>query len=167
MLGTIVVKNAPQTDLLKRAEQQITNYLLDGTYRGYGFDRPRTLETEPVRIPAECWKGPISWVGNELSYQSLKFSQVRVRMMPEDRDPILKKPFEAPAPKAGRRTVGPAIQAAFQALLKFKEIDPAASQMSHYPKVKKWLEMHHAELNIPPASISDKTVQKYFSPLFN
>ncbi|WP_170328625.1 hypothetical protein [Ruegeria arenilitoris] len=165
--GRIHEKENPRTKLLERAEHEIKKYLLDGTYRGYGFDRPRNLETEPVLIPAECWKGVVSWADNEVSYQSLKFREVRVRMMRENRDPILKKPFEAPVRKVGRPTVGPAIEEAFHALLKIKEIDPAASQMSHYPKVKKWLEIHHADLNVPPASISDKTIQKYFSLLFN
>ncbi|WP_170576429.1 hypothetical protein [Ruegeria atlantica] len=165
-LGALYEINKPQADLLERARQQITNYLLDGTYRGFGFDRPRTLDTGPVLIPAECWKGAVSWAGNEVQFQSLKFNEVRVRMMREHLDPILKKPFEVPVAKAGRPTVGPAIEAAFHALLKIGEIDPSASQKSHYPKVRKWIESDYADLNIPPASISDKTIHKFFSPLF-
>ncbi|WP_037317873.1 hypothetical protein [Ruegeria halocynthiae] len=166
LLGEFVVKTKPQADLLKRAEQQITDYLLDGTYRGYGFDRPRTLDTEPVRIPAECWKGPVSWVGNEVSYQSLTFSQVRVRMMREHLDPILKKPFDTPVPKAGRPTVAPAIEAAFHALHKIGEIDLSASQMSHYPKVRKWLEKNGTNLPVPADKISSETIRRIISPLF-
>ncbi len=166
LLGEIVVKITPQADLLERAKQQITNYLLDGTYRGYGFDRPRTLDTEPVLLPAECWKGAVSWAGNEVQFQSLKFCEVRIRMMREHLDPILNKPFESPAVKPGRPTVAPAIEAAFYALNKIGQIDPKASLQSHYPKVRKWLELNFPNLPVPADRISSETIRRIISPLF-
>lgn len=160
-------KSTPQTNLLARAKETLVVHLLSGTYRGFGFDRPRTLDTNPVRIPAECWKGVVSWSANELSYRSLKFREVRVRMMPEANDPVLKDLYKTAPVKAGRPSVGPDIEAAFHALNKAGEIDPKASQMSHYPKFRRWLELNRPNLPVPPARISNNTLQKFFSPLFN
>lgn len=156
----------PKHELLEKCTHELIQKLKSGKYRAFGFDRPRTLDLNPVQIPREAWARVTRLDDNRLAYQSLQFVDVRVRMMREEVDPILKQPLEAPVAKAGRPTVAPAIEAAFHALNKIKEIDLSASQMSHYPKVRKWLEMNGTNLPVPADKISSETIRRIISPLF-
>ncbi|WP_171172759.1 hypothetical protein [Ruegeria sp. HKCCA0370] len=158
--------SAPQFELKSRATDEIVKLLRKGVYRAYGFDRPRTLDLEPVQIPREAWNERSVFEKNEVHYQSLRFIGVRVRMMRAENDPLLKaQPCPVPA-KAGRPTVAPAIEMAFHALNKMGEIDLSASQMSHYPKVREWLEKNGADLPVPANKISSETIRRIISPLF-
>ncbi|MBO9403433.1 hypothetical protein [Shimia sp. R9_3] len=156
----------PKRELLERATEEVRKRLRTGQYRAFGFDRPRTLDTQPVQLPAEVWTSNKSLEKSEVTFQSLTFIDVRVRMVSVERDPLLKAQYEVPAVKAGRPTVGPAIEAAFDALHKIGEIDPTASQKHHFPKIRTWIERNEIDVNIPPEGISDKTISKFFSPLF-
>ncbi len=156
----------PKLDLLKRATEEVRKRLRTGQYRAFGFDRPRTLETQPVLLPREVWSSDKSLEESKVTFQSLTFIDVRVRMVSEERDQLLKTHYDVPAVKAGRPTVGPAIEAAFDALHKIGEIDPTASQKYHFPKIRTWIERNEIDVNIPPEGISDKTISKFFSPLF-
>ena len=159
--------NTPKEQLLKKASKQILQRLQDGRYRAFGFDRPRTMDTIPVQIPRDAWSDSTSLDSNNLHYQSMTLIDVRIRMAPKSADMEVKKQLLEETKRPGRPSVAPAIKAAFHALNKTGEIDPDASQMSHYPKVRNWLELNYPNLPVPPAHISDNTLQKHFSPLFN
>lgn len=156
----------PIHELLEKCTQELIQKLKSGRYRAFGFDHPRTLDLKPVQIPKEAWERATKLDDNTLYYQSLKFVDVRVRMVREEADPILKKPFDLPVAKGGRPTVAPAIENAFHALNKIGQIDLSASLMSHYPKVKKWLELNCTDLPVPADKISSETIRRIISPLF-
>lgn len=151
-----------------RMRKFILHHLTHGNLFGYGFEPPRRMDSQPVEIPASYWNGRVQWDKACLSSQGIELIEIRV-VSRQLRNTVLDRgnvDQSAPQP-AGRPTIGPTIKAAFAALQDVDEIDVNASQQSHYPKVRAWLEVHHPNLKIPAAKISDKTMQKHFSPLFN
>jgi len=80
-----------------------------------------------------------------------------------ERGNVDKTPVRSP----GRPGVRQAIEDAFHALNDAGRIDPKASQMSHYPKVRDWLEKNRPDLKVSPAHMSGKTINKYYASLFN
>lgn len=166
IMDELNAKESPKSKLIDSAKELLLNSLHSGTYRGYGFDRPRTTETEPVLVPAECWRGLVSWHKCKVTFQSLAFTEVRIRMIRERNDPLLKEIYKSVAPKLGRPSVGDDIKLAFYALQKIEEINTDASLTSHYPKIRAWLELNKPNIVIPPVSISDKTMYAHLSKLF-
>lgn len=151
----------------RKLKQNILTYISQGHAHAYGFEAPREVANAPVYIPKSTWAGKVDWYERTLSHQGLEFVEVRITTN-RIRNEILDRgnvTVKAPTP-AGRPTIGPSIQAAFKALEKSGEIDLSASQRSHYPKIQAWLELNAPDLNVPAAQISDKTIHKYFSPLF-
>lgn len=168
-----VLLHKPTEILTARAEvedklkQNILSYISQGHAHAYGFEAPRKVADAPIPIPKSTWAGKVDWNKRTLSHQGLEFVEVRITTN-RIRNEILDRgnvKMEPPT-SAGRPTVGPAIQAAFKALEKAGEIDISASQQSHYPKIKAWLELNAPDLNVPAAKISGKTIHRYFSPLF-
>jgi len=164
---------SPQKILSARASLQTTlqnnilRYIADGHLHGFGYELPRKLSGAPVAIPKGAWAGRCDWSAERLSFRGLEFVDIRLTTN-RIRNEILERGTvdATPTRPAGRPSVGPAIEKAFHALNKAGEIDSELSQMSHYPKVRKWLELNYPDLPVPPAHMSGKTIQKYFSPLF-
>ncbi|KUJ85179.1 hypothetical protein AVO45_16870 [Ruegeria marisrubri] len=157
-----------RTELRETLQKNILKYIAGGHLHGFGYELPRKVSSAPVAIPKAAWAGRCDWTGGALSYRGLEFVDIRLttnRIRNEilERGNVDTTPTRAP----GRPSVKRDIEAAFHGLHEAGEIDPEASQMSHYPKVKRWLELHRPDLEVPPAYISDKTIQKYFAPLFN
>lgn len=154
--------------LRKELQANTLHYIETGVLFGYGFEPPRTLGSIPVEIPKALWRGKCHWDKSTLETQGLKFIEVRLTMIRTRNDILGRGNVDAtPTNPAGRPSVGPAIEDAFHALNKAGEINVNNSQMSHYPKVRKWLEMNFPNLSVSPAKISDKTIQRHFSILFN
>lgn len=145
----------------------VGQHLRRGNLIGYGFEPPRKMDSQPFEIPRSCWSGRIVWFESKLSGQGLEFVEVRV-ITPKKREAVLHATsdifIETRPP--GRPGVGAAIEVAFHALLANGEIDSSASQSSHYPKLRSWLAINTPDLSTPADKISDKTLYKYFSPLF-
>mgnify|MGYP000005134790 CR=1 FL=1 len=154
-------------ELADRLKANILSYISNGHLHGFGYERPRHLSSAPVAIPKAAWAGKCDWAKDTLSYKGLEFSDVRLTTN-RIRNEVLERGVvdKSPTSPAGRPGVGPAIEAAFHALHAAGEINPKESQSSHYPKVRAWLELHHPNLSVPPASLSKKTIYRYFSPLF-
>ncbi len=154
--------------LMGKLQKNILAYIAKGHLHGFGFERPRTLDTVPVVIPKGAWSGRIDWENNTLTFESIKLVEVRLTTN-RIRNEILERGNvdKTPVRPQGRPTVRHAIEAAFYALNEAGKLDPKASQMSHYPLVKEWLELNRPDLKVPPAHMSPKTINKYFSPLFN
>jgi hypothetical protein len=145
----------------------VLSYISKGHILGFGYEVPRSVSSVPVAIPKVAWTGQCDWEKGTLSFRGLEFVDVclttnRIRNEILERGNVDKTPTNP----AGRPGVGAAIKEAFNALHKAGQIDPQASQSSHYPKVRAWLELNKPDLPVPPASISDKTFYRYFSPLF-
>lgn len=156
-----------RTKLQSTLQANILSYIRQGHLHGFGYELPRTVSSIPVAIPKEAWGGRCDWGGGTLSYRGLEFVDVRLTTN-RIRNEILERGVvdKTPTSPAGRPGVGSAIEAAFHALHKAGEIDPNGSRSSHYPKVRAWLELNRPNLSVPPATISEKTIYKYFSPLF-
>ena len=153
--------------LERRLKTATLSYIAQGHLHGFGFDLPRAVSSAPVAIPKAAWAGQCDWSSGALSFKGLEFVDIRlttnrIRNETLERGQVDKTPTNP----AGRPGVGAAIVEAFHALHKAGEINASASQSSHYPKVKAWLELNKPDLSVPPASISEKTLYKYFSPLF-
>lgn len=156
-----------RSDLERTLKTNILSYISKGYLHGFGYVLPRSLTSVPVAIPKEAWKGKCNWTEATLKFRGLEFADVRLTTN-RIRNEILKRGVvdKTPTNRAGRPSVGSAIEAAFHALLKEGEIDSAASQSSHYPKVRTWLELNEKDLSVPPAHISRQTLYRHFSPLF-
>ncbi|SEL40683.1 hypothetical protein [Pacificibacter marinus] len=148
-------------------QANILSYVSSGHIHSFGYELPRSLSSAPVTIPKPAWAGTCDWEASTLSFRGLEFVDVRLTTN-RIRNEILERGNvdKTPTNPAGRPGVGAAIKEAFNALHKTGQIDPQASQSSHYPKVRAWLELNKPDLPVPPASISDKTFYRYFSPLF-
>lgn len=156
-----------QTKARDAVEAFAKHHLLKGNLIAYGFEPPRRVESQPHQISAECWSGSIRWQKSTLSAQGLVFEEIRVVSRSVQERVLTKDQMEyEPTKPQGRPTVGPAIEAAFLALNKAGEIDATASQSSHYPRVRSWLAANFPDLKTPPSKISEKTLYRYFSPLF-
>lgn len=134
---------------------------------GFGYELPRSLSSVPVAIPKEAWAGKCDWTNGTLTYRGLEFVDIRLTTN-RIRNEVLERGFvdKTPTNPAGRPGVGPAIKSAFHTLQNEGQIDPNASLLSHYPKIKAWLELNKPDLPVPPAHIYNETIRKYISPLF-
>ncbi|MBZ8117760.1 hypothetical protein KUD11_03760 [Roseovarius sp. LXJ103] len=157
-------RTAHQTKL----QQGILKFIKDGHLHGFGFEPPRTLNAVPVAIPKSAWSGHIDWENNTLTFESIKLVEVRLTTN-RIRNEILERGNvdKTPVQPQGRPTVRHAIEAAFYALNEAGKVDPTASQMSHYPLIREWLELNHPDLKVPPAYINPETIRLHFSPFFN
>jgi hypothetical protein len=158
-----------ERSLLKtKLQKNILGYVAGGHLHGFGYEMPRRLSDAPAAIPKAAWAGHCDWNEGRLSYRGLEFVDVRLTTN-RIRNEVLERGTvdTTPIRPNGRPSVAPAVKAAFHALNTAGEIDPEAPQMSHYPKVRRWLELNHPDLPVPPAHMSDKTIHKYFSNLFN
>lgn len=154
-------------DLEQRLKSNILGYIAKGNLIGFGYELPRSLTSVPVRIPKEAWGGTCDWHKAMLRFRGLEFVDVRL-VTKRIRNEILERGVvdTTPTSPAGRPGVASAIEAAFHALNESGKIDPNASQSSHYPALRGWLEQYYPDLPVPPATLSEKTIYKYFSPLF-
>lgn len=157
-----------RNDLRNKLQANILSYIANGHLHGFGFEPPRRTVSVPVAIPKDAWAGKCDWEKGTLSFQGLEFVAVRLTTN-RIRNEILERGVVDPTPtkSAGRPSVEKAIEAAFHALHQAGEIDLKASQSSHYPSVRAWLELNEPNLSRSAAQISEKTLYKYFSPLFN
>jgi len=155
-------------DLENKLKANILSYVSDGHIHGFGYELPRSLSSAPVAIPKAAWSGKCGWEKGTLNFRGLEFVDVRLTTN-RIRNEILERGVvdKTPTSPAGRPGVRAAIEEAFHALQNAGQIDPDATQASHYPKVRAWLELNKPDLRVPPASISNKTFYRYFSPLFN
>lgn len=154
--------------LRQNLQENILKYIAGGHLHAFGFEPPRRVASTPIAIPKEAWSGRCNWDEGKLSYSGMEFIEVRLttnRIRNEilERGHVDSTPMRAP----GRPSVKPDIEAAFHALNKAGEIDPMASQMSHYPKVRRWLELHRPDLDVPPGQINLETIRRIISPFFN
>ncbi|WP_170385464.1 hypothetical protein [Ruegeria atlantica] len=154
--------------LRQNLQENILKYIAGSHLHAFGFEPPRRVASTPVAIPKAAWSGRCNWDEGKLSYRGMEFIEVRLttnRIRNEilERGHVDSTPTRAP----GRPSVKPDIEAAFHALNKAREIDPTASQMSHYPKVRRWLELHRPDLDVPPAQINSETIRRIISPFFN
>jgi len=156
-----------RSDLKNKLQANTLSYVSGGHLRGFGYELPRSVSSSPVAIPKAAWAGKCDWANGTLSFRGLEFVDVRLTTN-RIRNEILERGVvdKTPTNPAGRPGVGNAIAEAFDALHKAGQIDASASQASHYPKVRAWLELNKPDLPVPPAHLSDKTMYKYFSPLF-
>lgn len=146
----------------------ILRYIETGVLFGYGFEPPRSLNSTPVEIPKSLWRGKCNWDASTLEAQGLKFIEIRLTVAHIRNDILGRGNVDTtPTSATGRPSLGPAIKAAFHALNKAGEINVRLSQSSHYPKVRGWLELNYPNLSVSPASISNNSLQKHFSSLFN
>lgn len=154
--------------LEKRLKTNIHSYIKQGHLHGFGFESPRRLASVPVAIPKEAWAGRCDWQACTLSFQGLEFVDVRLTTN-RLRNEVLERGHVDPTPtnRAGRPSTGKEVTDAFHALVNAGEFDPTNSLTSHYPKVRQWLELHRPHMQPSAKFVSDKTLHRHLSHLFN
>lgn len=157
-----------RSDVKRRLQDNILNYIKNGQVFAYGFERPRMMASVPVELPEEVFRGRIDWENSAITHAGLHFVEVRLTTQ-RIRSEILTgiDPEDAAAPPSkGRPTVAPHIAAAVQALLESGQIDISCSARSHYPKIRYWLSQNAKDLPVSPDEVHDETIRLTFSPLF-
>ncbi len=158
-----------RSDLKKKMQNNIQEYIKNGHVFAYGFEPPRKLGSVPVELPSGAWGGKFDWDNSTVSHAGLSFVQVRLTTR-RIRDEILNQspePFEfKPSAGPGRPTVGPDIEEAFRALHEAGEIDIKSSASSHYDKVREWLHRYKPDLPAEARNLGHEVIRKNFMPLF-
>ncbi|WP_171206140.1 hypothetical protein [Ruegeria sp. HKCCA0235A] len=158
--------STPKLELKRRATDEIVKLLRKGVYRAYGFDRPRTLDLEPVQIPQEAWNERFAFEKNEVHHQSLRFIDVRVRMMSAENDPLLKaQPYPVPA-KAGRPSIKEDVEAAFRVLAAQEQIDVSLPAKANIDRVRQQMRVAHPQKYPLADKPGYEGIRPHFSPLF-
>jgi len=163
-LTEIAQKVRPRENLLDQAKIQILQHLKNGgLYHSYGFDQERTLDTEPVSIPSECWNGIINWSSDVVCFQSLKFREVRIRFERAGVNSPSDQAGDTIPNKLGRPSFKEPILQAFNALYADGLIDTEAPIKSHWPLVRQYLSNNQMDLPKPASEISSETFRRYLS----
>lgn len=161
---------ANRNQLRKDMQDFVRDHLIKGNLIAFGFEPPRKISDQPIRIPAYCWKGRIDWDDSALVAQGLRFEQIRI-IVALWQEKIIQ--LDAPEAEAedvkspGRPSWEKHILSAFDALKEAGEINTDEYLTSHYGKVRAWLEINVKASERPPKLPHDNTLNKYLSPLFN
>jgi hypothetical protein len=146
----------------------VLQHLITGSLIAYGFEPPRRMDSVPFHIPAAYWRGRIQWKDSKLTVQGLEFEQIRLVTL-KARDQVLgvDANFQSVTKKTGRPGYKDEIIRAFEALNAIGKIDTQSSLQAHYKKVSDWIELNVPEGERPTKPLSDNTLQRHLSPLFN
>ncbi len=154
--------------LKDKLQANILSYVSSGHIHGFDFDLPRSVSSVPVAIPKEAWAGKCDWENGTPSFRGLEFADVRLTTNRIRNEILERGNVDRTPPRAvGRPSAAKDIMAAIHALHEAGEIDPTASQKSHFPKALRWLELNRPDLDPAPNAISFETFRKHFSPFFN
>lgn len=135
-------------------------------YRAHGFDRPRTLELEPVQIPREAWNERFVFEKNEVHCQSLRFIDVRVRMISAANDPLLKaQPFPVPV-KAGRPSIKEDVETAFRVLAAQEQIDVSLPAKANIDRVRQQMRAANPQKYPHADKPGYEGIRLHFAPFF-
>jgi hypothetical protein len=157
-----------RTELRNRMRAFVLHHLITGSLIAYGFEPPRRMDSMPFHIPAAYWRGRIQWEDSKLTAQGLEFEQIRLITL-KARDQVLgvDANFQSVTKKAGRPGYRDQIIRAFETLNAIGKIDTQSSLQAHYKKVRDWIELNVPEGERPTNPLSDNTLQRHLSPLFN
>lgn len=157
-----------RSDLKNKLQANTLSYVSGGHLHGFGYELPRTVSSVPVAIPKAAWAGKCDWTNGTVSFRGLEFVDVRLTTNRIRNEILERGNVDRTPPRAvGRPSVAKDIMAAIHALHQAGEIDPTASQKSHFPKALQWLELNRPNLDPAPNAISYETFRKQFSPFFN
>lgn len=157
-----------RSKLERQLKTNILSYIKQGHLRGFAFEAPRKLASSPVELPKEAWAGRVDWNTNKLTFEGLEFLDVRLTTNTICNE-VLRRGQVDPTPTnaQGRPSTAVEIKEAFEALANAGAIDPSRSLSSHYPSVREWLQRHKPHMQPPAAYVSDKTLHRHLSSLFN
>ncbi len=161
----------PRQEINKAIDEWVTRQLKSGAIIGLGFEPPRRMNSEPVIIPAACWRNSVRHDSDKLRIDGLIFTETRI--LPRTAAKQIKAAWEIetvpphPAPKRGPRGSAMDIAEAFEALHAAGRIDFNASAKSHYPEIRDWLQYHHPKVGYSAAKPTDETIRKTFQPMFD
>jgi hypothetical protein len=154
-----------QRQNLRDAIQEIVLlWLQQGQLVGIGFEPPRTLSKSPVSLPKEFWFGKVEWEKNAIHFQGLHFVEIRVQTLDNLRGSL-------PSPQAKRSQGRPPFELEMKRCLEHlvlcNEIDITQTIVSHFPKMRTYLNLFEPDLPKAANDISDVTLRKYLAPVFN
>lgn len=156
----------PKRALLDKAKQCVSSRLHSGQYRAFGFDRPRTLETQPVQLPKEVWANNPTFAHSKVRFQSMVFTNVRVRMVREDNDPLLTASLAHSHSKPGRPTIKEDVEFVFTAMENRGLVDAKRPANSHFEIVRRLLSKFFPDRYVDPDKPTNEGIRPHFSPLF-
>lgn len=156
----------PRRALLDKARQCVASRLHSGQYRAFGFDRPRTLETQPVQLPREVWSNNPAFAHSKVMFQSLVFTDVRVRMVREDNDPLLTAGLAHSQSRPGRPTIKEDVEFVFATMENRGLIDVKRPANSHFDMVRRLLSEFYPDRYVDPNRPVNEGIRPHFTPLF-
>ncbi|MBO9403224.1 hypothetical protein [Shimia sp. R9_3] len=156
----------PKRELLERATEEVRKRLRTGQYRAFGFDRPRTLDTQPVQLPTEVWTSNKSLDETKVRFQSMVFTDVRVRMVREDNDPLLAAGLAHSQSKPGRPTIKDDVEFVFTTMENRGLVDVKRPANSHYDIVRRLLSEFFPDQYVDPDKPTNEGIRPHFTPLF-
>ncbi|MFB9151626.1 hypothetical protein [Roseovarius ramblicola] len=150
-----------------KLQHDVLSFITDGHLHGFGFEPPRRLDAAPVPIPKRAWSGRIDWENNTLTFESIQFVEVRLTTN-RIRNGILehRQAGSALTRAPGRPSIRQAVEHAFEALHEAGKIDTGQSMKSHFPAVRRWLDLNRPDLPAPASKLTDEGIRAYFSPKF-
>ena len=169
--NAVAVTFEPRKEIDKVIDEWATRHLRSGAIIGLGFEPPRRMNSEPVIIPAACWRYGAQSGSHKLQIDGLTFTEIRI--LPRTAAERIKAGWEIetvpphPAPKRGPRGSATNIAEAFEALHAAGRIDLDASAKSHFPMIRDWLQYHHPKVGYSAAKPTDETIRKTFQPMFD
>jgi hypothetical protein len=166
-LATVRPMTSARSDWNERMRKLIHHHLLHENLFGYGFEPPRTMESQPFKIPKACWNGHIRWDNDTLSSDGLEFVHVRL-LSEEARSKFLAEKSETTTSvRAGRPSIKEHVQEAFDALAAIGLIDTSAAARKHFEPIRDWLRTNKPDAGYTDGIPSNEGIRAHFAPLFN
>lgn len=160
-----------RTEVLNPARSNLITRLKNRNMIALAYEPPRKVSSQPLFIPQNYWTGDIGWDKAELTFQSLRFIEVRV--LSYEMVEALNKKFaakdeairEISKPQKGRPTIRPQITKAFEHLHSKGTFDSRMSIKHASEYIRQQLEISYPELNVTEDKPSFEAIRRVISPL--
>lgn len=156
----------PRTEFRKELEADLLHWAKQSRVIGIGFQETRRLDDVPVKLPSSVWSGQIDWTRGRVSSNGLNF--IEVRLLPERYfKPKEEQAESRPQPTRGRPSLKEIVLVAIEELQEADQINTENTKISHYEIIRERAFEVARRQESPLIGISDETIRKYFSSIFN
>jgi len=156
----------PRMQIESELKEQLLSYLQGGQVTALGFEQPRKLASHVVPVPKQLWHGWFRWDKETIERDGLNL--VAIRVCPTHWiDTLANKAIpKTQAKPVGRPSLEAAIRSSITTLQNRGQINIDASIALHFDAIRAICYETDPHLYARHPSISDKTVRKYFSPIY-
>jgi hypothetical protein len=156
--------NESMSDDELKAYKELRKALHDGRFFGIGFPEPKRIGDQPVVIPKEAWAPDPTGFQLEIGpgvlgrwpYEDSDFCEVRIAPTAEHLTRT-----------GGRSSLGNLLIKAIEELVSEGKIDVSRAQKDHFQMIRERAILLFPRNKAEIGKSHDRTVAKYFSPIFN